>query len=235
MSPFHAIFLDYGGFGIILLGVLSLIAFTQSETKDDPQRWAKALSKGWLMKSAVGIALLSWVVSFGFLYSGVAYLHGSGSLPQLSTILLCLILVMAGVAWWAISRPLPKLQPWLTQGLAVALIVSASNLLVESPKGILSQKTTDDDERRPAVAFVQERLASLGCFKAVGVRKWSEGSFDAFTALAVISFQSANDLLDDPRVNPPGEIGRPEFRLLARPFIGPKRCPPPEVSGNHHP
>ncbi len=236
MSPLYEIFLDYGGLYIVLLGVLSWIAFTQlSEIKDEAQRWVKALSKGWLMKSAVGIALSSWAWNFGRLFFGDAYLRGAGSLPQLSTILLCLILVIAGVAWWGISRRLQGLQPWITQGLAVALIVSAGKLLVDAPKGNLSLATIDD-KQRPAVAFVQGRLASLGCFEAVGVPKPREGSFDALTALAVISFQSANDLLNDPRVDTtPGEIAPREFRLLARPFLDPERCPRPEMSRNRHP
>ncbi|MFY9823363.1 MAG: hypothetical protein WAM82_18420 [Thermoanaerobaculia bacterium] len=211
----------------MILGALSGIAQL-------PQFQDQAKRSGWLMKAAVGIALLSWAWNFGRLFLGKAYLLGADDLEELSTILLGLILILAGVAWWAISwHRFQSFQPWITQGLAVALIVSAGRLLADAPPGVLSQ-STHDDKLRPAITFVQGRLASLGCFRAVGVRrKPREGSFETFTTLAVISFQSANDLARDRDVDNPGEIAPEEFRLLARPFpflFGPRRCPPPENS-----
>jgi hypothetical protein len=221
-------FRAYGGIWIIILVALSWIAFAKlSQIQDQAQRWVQTLSTGWLLKAAVGIALLSWAWNFGLLYFGTAYLRGADKLAELSTILLGLILVLAGMAWRAISwRRFQRFQPWITQGIAVLLIVSAGTLLADAPAGILSQ-STNDDKQRPVIAFVQGRLASLGCL----VSKPREGSFDAFTTLAVISFQAANNLGKDPGANRPGDIARPEFSLLARPFpfwLGPKRCPPPE-------
>ncbi|MEA2600278.1 MAG: hypothetical protein QOF89_1270 [Acidobacteriota bacterium] len=232
MAPLYQFFFDYGGPWIVILGVLSWIAFSQlSQTQDEAQRWVKALSTEWLMRSAVVIALLSWGWSFGRLFLGAAYLRGAGKLEELSTALLGLILILAGVAWRAISRPrFQRFQPWITQGLSMALIVSAGALLAEAPEGDLSQSTSD--KQRPAITFVQGRLARLGCFEAVGVPEPKKGKFDALTTLAIISFQSANNLLTDPRVSSkPGEIAAAEFELLARPFpflFGPERCPPPK-------
>jgi len=232
MAPLYEFFSSFGGLWIVILGVLSWIAFSQiSQIPDDAQRWVKALATPWLMRSAVVIALLSWLWNFGRLFLGDAYLRGADKLAELSTVLLGLILILAGVAWWAISRPrFQRFQPWITQGLSVLLIVSAGALLADAPEGDLSQSTSDD-KQRPAIVYVQGRLASLGCFEAAGVPPSKKGSFDALTAQAIILFQSANvnDLLTDPRVSTrPGEIAAPEFGLLARPFpflFGPRRCP----------
>jgi putative peptidoglycan binding protein len=223
-------FRAYGGVWLVILSVLSGIAFSRlPQIQDQAQRGVQALSAGWLMKAAVGIALLSWAWNFGRLFFGDAYLRGAGKLAELSTILLGLVLVLAGVAWRAISwRRFQRFQPWLTQGLAVLLIVSGK-LLADAPAGVLSQSTRDD-KQRPAIAFVQGRLASLGCLDA---QRPKDGSFNAFTALAVISFQAANDLAKNPGDTNPGEIASPEIGLLARPFpflFGPRRCPPPESS-----
>src|SRR3954454_21230912 len=161
MAPLYQFFLDCGGPWIVILGVLSWIAFSQlAQTQDEAQRWVKALSTEWLMRSAVIIALLSWGWNFGRLFLGDAYLRGADKLAELSTVLLVLILILAGVAWRAISRPrFQRFQPWITQGLSVILIVSAGALLADTPEGDLSQSISDDKER-PAIAFVQGRLAS---------------------------------------------------------------------------
>ena len=240
MAPVFEAFFDYGGPWIVILGVLSWIAFAPlSQIEDETQRWVAALSTRWLMKTAVGIALLAWAWSFGRLFLGLAYLRGAGALKELSTLLLVLVLALAGWAWKSISwYRVRRFQPWITHGIVVALIVCSGGLLADAPPGDLSQ-TTHDDSQRPVIAFVQGRLVSLGCFEAARIAKPREGSFDALTALAVISFQSANGLLENPQVDSkPGEVSSPEFRLLARPFpflLGPERCPPPPDSSARRP
>lgn len=220
------IFLNLGGPWITILAILTWIAFTSlSHVPDADRRWAEALSTTWLMKAAVGIALLAWAWAFGRLFLGDAYLPGAGAVAELSTLLLVLILALAGAAWLSLSWR--RFHPWITYGLVLALILSSGPLLVQSPEEDLSQAT--EGERR-AIAFVQGRLDSLGCFAAAGVPVRQDGVFEALTASAVISFQMANGLLQDPRVDTtPGAVRPiPEFRLLARPFpflFGPKACP----------
>ena len=229
MPPLFEVFADAGGFWLLLLGVLAWIASTRLPSladEHDAARWARALSQPWLMKTAVGLALLAWAWNFGRLFFGDAYLRGAGAFSELSTVLVVLILVLAGLAWRGI-RSWPHLNPWLTYGLVMALIASSAPLLPEAPKGVLSQET--QDQERSAVTFVQGRLAHLGCFGAAGEPDRRDGTFEALTASAVISFQQTNELIHDPRLDMPGVIRpRPEFRLLARPFpflFGPRRCP----------
>src|SRR5687767_4136877 len=100
------LFFGLGGPWITLLAIITWIAFASlSHVSDADQRWVEALSTKWLMKAAVGIALLAWAWAFGNLLFGAAYLRGSGSVAELSTVLLILILLGAGVAWLCISRP----------------------------------------------------------------------------------------------------------------------------------
>lgn len=110
----------------------------------------------------------------------------------------------------------------------MALILASAPLLSEGPEAALSQEAGGEQPR--AVAFVQRRLASLGCFRATGEPDRTDGTFEALTAGAVIAFQLSNDLIRNPKLDAPGVV-RPEreFRLLTRPFPflwGPKPCPP---------
>lgn len=228
MPPILEAFADYGGFWIALLGGVAWIAYTRLSTvEDEPARWVEALSQPWVMKTAVFLSLLAWLWSFGRLFLGKAYLRGADAVEELSTILLVLALLSAGIAWRGIPAG-SRFHPWLTYALVLALILSSGPLLADAPDKTLSQQSGDDE--RPAVAYVQGRLARLDCFKAVGepARRSGDGSFEALTASAVIAFQMANGLLQDPKLDDPG-IVRPdqEFRLLARPFpflLGPERC-----------
>ncbi|HET9227725.1 MAG TPA: peptidoglycan-binding domain-containing protein [Thermoanaerobaculia bacterium] len=229
MPPLFEVFADAGGFWLLLLGVLAWIASARLPSvadEHDAVRWVRALSQPWLMKAAVGLALLAWIWNFGRLFFGDAFLRGAGTFAELSTALLVLILVLAGIAWMGI-RSWPHLHPWLTYGLVLILMLSSAPLLPGAPEGVLSQETQDQERR--AVTFLQGRLAQLGCFGATGEPDRRDGTFEALTASAVISFQQANELIHDPRLDMPGVIRpRPEFRLLARPFpflFGPKRCP----------
>lgn len=229
MPPLFDAFTDTGGFWLLLLGVLAWIASARLPPLDgeqDAARWARALSQPWLMKAAVGLALLAWAWNFGRLFFGDAYLRGAGVFAELSTVLLVLILVLAGVAWLAI-RSWPDLRPWLTHGLVAALILSSTPLLPDAPKDELSQETRTKE--RQAVTFLQGRLAHLGCFGSSGEPERRDGDFEGLTAGAVMSFQQANSLINDARLDKEGVVRpRPEFRLLAQPFpflFGPKRCP----------
>jgi hypothetical protein len=246
MAALYEAFRSYGGIWIAILLALTWIAASQlSNIKDTNKRWVGALSQKWLMKTAICLGLGSWVWNFKSLYVGDAYLRGSGKCQELSTTLLGVILLIAGVAWWGTSwRRLRRFRLWwgmswrglhhfrllVTHGLVLVLILS-KGLLVKAP-GDLSQETVNNKEAKDAVAFVQGRLTQLGCFHAVGVRAPREESFGALTASAVISFQSANNLLrnseDDTGI---GVIrSNLEFPLLTRPFpflFGPERCPPP--------
>jgi len=221
-------FADYGGFWLALLGALAWIAYARLATvQDEPTRWVEALSQPWVMKVAVVVALLAWIWSFGSLFFGEAYLRGADTIEEMSTVLLVLILLLAGMAWRAIPAG-ARFHPWLTYGVVLALILSSGPLLVKAPEAVLSQQS--EESERPAVAYVQGRLASLDCFRAVGEPPRRDGSFDALTASAVIAFQTANDLVLDPKLDDPGVVRPKEFRLLAKPFpflFGPKRCPTP--------
>lgn len=226
MAPLFDFFLDYGGPWLVVLGALSWIVYTRLSTiEDEASRWAKALSEPWLMKTAVIVALLSWAWNFGRLFTGDAYLPGAGIFAEFSTILLILILVVAGAAWVGI-RSRTRFRPWLTHGLVLLLIASAGGLLRDAPEKVLSQGSGDEERR--TVAFVQGRLASLGCFKAAGEPERRDGDFDTLTTLAVIAFQQSNGLMEDPKLDTPGAV-RPgaEFRFLAKPFpflLGPSSC-----------
>jgi putative peptidoglycan binding protein len=226
VPPFLDAFADYGGFWIALLGVLTWIAYSRLATISDmPTRWVEALSQPWVMKAAVLLGLGAWLWTFGLLYLGEAYLRAAAAITELSTILLFLILLLAGIAWWAIPAR-TRFHPWLTHGLVLALILSSSLLLGEAPKKKLSQETEDDE--RPAVAYIQGRLANLDCFEASREPPRRDGTFETLTANAVNSFQMANGLLQDPKLDEQMVV-RPdrEFRLLAKPFpfwLGPKPC-----------
>ena len=229
MPPFLDAFADYGGFWIALLGAVTWIAYARLDTvQDAPTRWVKALSQPWVMKTAILLALVAWTWKFGLLYFGKAYLPGAATITELSTILLVLILLLAGIAGRAVSSK-TRFHPWLTYGVVLALILSTGLLLGEAPQKELSQSTADDE--RPAVAYVQGRLANLECFQAGGEPPLRDGTFETLTASAVLSFQMANGLLQDPKRDKEMAV-RPdrEFRLLARPFpywLGPERCPKP--------
>jgi len=229
VAPFLEAFADYGGIWIALLGGATWIAYTRLSTvEDDPTRWVEALSQAWVMKTAIFVSLLAWLWSFGRLFLGRAYLRGADTIAELSTILLVLILLLAGIAWRAIPSG-SRFHPWLAYALALSLILSSGPLLADAPEKDLSQQSGSDE--RPAVSYLQGRLAHLDCFKAVGepARRAGDGSFEALTTSAVIAFQMANGLLQDPKLDDPGVV-RPdqEFRLLARPFpflFGPNACP----------
>jgi hypothetical protein len=228
MAPLLEMFLDLGGSWITILGALAWIAYARlSSVQDDSERWVAAMSTGWVMKAAVVIALLAWVWSFGRLYFGDAYLRGSGFFAELSTVLLAIVAVLAALAWLSISRS--SFHPWATYAMVMALIVGSVSLLAPAPKTMLVQGGNDNDRR--TVAFVQGRLDSLGCFAAAGEAARSDGTFEALTALAFISFQAANNLNNpDLDMQPDRTIGiRPgrEFSLFSRPFpflFGPNRC-----------
>jgi hypothetical protein len=111
----------------------------------------------------------------------------------------------------------------------LASILATGPLVLPGPEGELSQAS--EAEARRVVAFVQRRLAGLGCFDAVEEPRRQDGTFEALTANAVIASQQANGLLADPRLDSPGII-RPksEFKLLGRPFpflFGPVPCRDP--------
>ena len=228
MAPFIEAFADYGGFWLALLGAVTWIAYARlNAIQDESTRWLEALSQPWVMKTAVLLALAAWLWSFGVLFLGKAYLRGAATLAELSTILLVLVLLLVGLAWRAIPTG-TRFHPWLTYALVLALLLSSGPLLADAPEEVLSQQSEDNDRR--AVAYVQGRLAHLDCFKAAGepARRTGDGTFEALTASAVIAFQMANDLLQDPKLDEPGTV-RPdqEFRLLARPFpylFGPEPC-----------
>jgi hypothetical protein len=225
MAPLFEIFVKTGvWFGI--LAALAWIAYARlATTPDQAERWVKALSEPWLLKAAIFLGLLSWVWSFGLLLWGDVYLRGAGSFTELSTVLLFVILALAGAAWWR-HRPGTRFHPWITLGIVLMLILSPGGLLLDAPKGNLSQETPREED---AVRFVRGRLEHLGCYDAVDEPSDGE-SFDALTASAVTSFQAANGLAKDPKTNYPGEIRRKELRLLARPFpflLGPNPCPAP--------
>jgi hypothetical protein len=232
MAPLLQMFLDLGGLWIILLGALAWIAYARlSSIADDSERWVAALSMAWVMKAAVIIALLAWVWNFGRrLFFGNAYLRGSGAFAELSTVLLVIILVLAVVAWLSISRS--SFHPWATYGIVLALILASVPLLAPAPETMLVQQGADNDRR--AVAFIQGRLASLGCFAAAREEERNDGEFEALTASALLSFKAANDLINpDLDTLPNRTIGiRPghEFSLFSRPFpflFGPKHCAAP--------
>lgn len=231
MAPLLQMFLDLGGLWIIILGALAWIAYARlSSIADDSERWVAALSTAWVMKAAVVIALLAWAWSFGRLFFGDVYLRGSGVFAELSTVLLVIVVVLAVVAWLCISRS--SFHPWATYGIVLALILAPIPLLAPAPKTMLVQGGSDNDRR--AVAFVQGRLASLGCFAAAGEAARNDGTFEALTAAAFLSFKAANDLINpDLDMLPDGTIGiRPghEFSLFTRPFpflFGPKHCAAP--------
>jgi hypothetical protein len=226
VPPLFDLFLDRAPW-LVVLAALAWIAYARlSSVQDDASRWVEALSKPWLMKTAVILALLSWLWSFGRLYAGDAYLPGAGIFSELPTVLLVLILILAGMAWLGIHSAGP-LHPWSSLGLVLILLLGPAWLMRDMPEKVLSQDSEAEDSR--AVIFVQGRLASLGCFKAAGEPDRRDGIFDPLTTLAVIAFQQANGLIQDPKLDEEGVI-RPgtELRLLARPFpflLGAKPCP----------
>lgn len=224
MAPLFEPFLN-AGIWVVILGALTWIAYARrTEIEDQAARYVAALSEPWLMRTAVVLGLLAWIWSFGRMYRGQAYLRGSGFFPELSTVVLGLILVLSAVAWLGI-RPGTRFHPWLTHGVFLALILVVGAVVAEGPQAVLSQEAPD--EERKAVAFVQRRLISLNCFAAAGEREPTVDTFDAPTTLAVISFQQANRLSDPDRDVPGVVRPRVEFRLLAKPFpflFGPSSC-----------
>jgi hypothetical protein len=225
VAPLFDLFLDYGGPWLLVLAALAWIVYARL-VKGEAARWEEALSKPGLMKAGVILALLSWTFNFGRLFLGDAYLPEAGIFAELSTALLVLILILAGMAWVGI-RPRTPYRPWLTYGLILVLMASGGRLLRDVPEKVLSYE--NGAEERRAVAFIQGRLSSLGCFRAAGEPDRSDGDFETLTTLAVIAFQQANELTQDPKLDTPGVI-RPgtEFRLLAQPFpflLGPTPCP----------
>ena len=222
MAPLFEIFLK-DGIWFAILGALAWIAYSRhSAVADKEARWVKALSEPWLLKAAVGLAILSWLWSFGRLFLGDAYLRGAGAFTEFSTALLGVILALAAFAWW--SRPGSRFHPWITLGIVLLLLLSPGRLLLDAPEGSLSQATSGE---REAIGFVQKRLGHLGCFQAVGEPEPVDPTFDALTTSATIAFQQANGLVQDPRIDRPGEIRQRELQRLARPFpflFGPRPC-----------
>jgi len=226
MAPLFEIFLKTGVW-LGILAALTWIAYARlTTTADQAERWVKALAEPWLLKSAILLGLLCWVWSFGLLLWDDVYLRGTGSVTELSTILLIVIVTLAGVAWWR-RRPGTRFHPWISLAIVLILILSPGQLLIDAPKGALSQETRNEES---AVLFVRGRLTHLDCYGAADEPVPRGDSFDALTASAVIAFQLANGFLKDQKVDIPGVIQRDEFRLLARPFPflpgGPKPCPP---------
>ena len=227
MAPLFEVFLEAGGIWLAILAALAWISYGRlGSIEDDAERWRTALARSWLMRTAVGLALAAWVVNSVRLFLGAGYLVGAGSVSELSTVVLGAVLAAAGVAWYFI-RPGTPAHPWVTYGLVLVLILTSAPLLGDGPQVILSQDTGGEQPR--TVAFVQRRLASLGCFGATGEPDRTDGTFEALTAGAVIAFQLSNGLIQDPKLDTPGVV-RPEkeFRLLTRPlpFLwGPKPCP----------
>lgn len=226
MPPLLQPFLGSGGLALAILGVLAWIAYARlSGIADSAQRWVAALSTPWLMRTAAAVAVGAWAWSFARQLLGRAYLRGGGRFAELSTVLALAVLVLAVVAWRG-ARPGGRWRPWRTWALVLVLVLAAGAAAAGAPADVLSQASGSDD--RAAVAFVQGRLAHLGCFAAAGEPARRDGVFDPLTAGAVISFQQANGLLADPRLDRPGEV-RPhaELRRLARPFpflLGPEPC-----------
>jgi hypothetical protein len=230
MAPILEIFVEVGGLWVTLIGALAWIEFSRrADIQDDAGRWVAALSASWILRSAVVIALMAWAWNFGRMFFGDAYLRGSGVFPELSTLLLVAVVVLAGVAWYCIS--LRSCQPWVTVGLVLAIVLSSAALPVQAPREPLAQ---GEDNDRQAVVFVQGRLASLDCFAAAGEKARRDGTFDALTGIAFLSFKAANGL-DDPDIDFQPDhtvVVRPgqEFSLLSRPFpvlLGPRHCPLP--------
>ena len=225
--PLYELFLGSGGLAVAIIAGLAWIAYARpSAIGDAPARWVAALGTPWLMRSAAVISAATWAWSFGRLFAGDAWLWGAGRFAELSTGIAALTLAVAGSAWWGARAETP-LRPWLTHGLVLASIFANGAMVRPAPEGDLAQGA--GDAVRPAVAFVQGRLAQLGCFRAVGEPPQRDGTFEALTAGAVIAFQQANGLLNDVRLDRPGVV-RPgtELRLLARPFpfvFGPQPCP----------
>jgi hypothetical protein len=224
MAPLFEIFLR-DGIWFAILGALAWIAYSRlSAVADKEERWVKALSEPWLLKAALGLAFLSWLWSFGRLFQGDAYLLGAGAFTEISTALLCAILVLAAFAWWR-RRPGSRFHPWITLGIVLLLLLSPGRLLLDAPEGGLSQGISGE---RGAIDFVQKRLAHLGCFQAAGEElEPADATFEALTASATVAFQQANGLVRNPRIDKPGEIRHPEFQRLARPFpflFGPRPC-----------
>lgn len=104
MVPILELFLS-AGIWVLVLGALTWIAYTRhTAVEDQAARYVAAFSEPWLMKTAVVLGLLAWIWSFGRMYFGQAYLRGSGRFPELSTVLLGLILVLSGFAWLESAR-----------------------------------------------------------------------------------------------------------------------------------
>ncbi len=225
MAPLFEIFLKTGVW-LGILAALTWIAYARlTDTADQAERWVKALSEPWLLKVAIGLGLLCWIWSFGLVIWDDAYLRGAGGFTELSTVLLVVILALAGVAWWR-RRPATRFHPWISLAIALILILSPGQLLIDAPKEALSQETRNEES---AVRFVRGRLVHLGCYGAADEPVPRGDSFDALTASAVVAFQLANGFLKDQKVDIPGVVQRDELRLLARPFpflLGPKPCPP---------
>jgi hypothetical protein len=117
--PLFDIFVNYGGLCLSILLAVAWITFAQLpavEGESVAKQWVRALSQTGLKKTAVVLAICSWAWNFGRMFLGDAYLRGSGSFPELSTLLLVVIFVLATVAWIAIDdlRQLP--DPGRPQG-----------------------------------------------------------------------------------------------------------------------
>ncbi len=227
--PLLGLFVGYGGPWLTLLAALTWIAYARLPSiEDQAARWVAALSTPWVMKSAAVLAVAAWAWSFARQFAGRAYLRGAGSFSEISTVIAVVVLAAAIPAWWGARQGSPG-RPWLTYGLYLAATLATGPLVLPGTETNLVQGSPD----RSAVAFVQGRLAELGCFEAVGVPEGRDGTFDSLTASAVTAFQLANGLLADPRLDTPGVV-RPgtELRLLSRPFpflFGPAPCPDPSV------
>jgi hypothetical protein len=215
--------LEHLGICGLMLCIPVLMAYVGAHTvsKESERLWL-ALHRRWVMITWVVVALFAWAWTWFCVTTGRGWLRGSGRRSWLPMALLLGTVVAGAVALLA-TRYWPRIRPWLTLLIVVGLCLGSSEIRGPAPDPSFKQNDTGE-----AVAFIQERLRSLDCYQTDDLSRLTSGKFDAPTANAVIRFQQANDLLSTERDLPhAGGVRRePEFRRLANPWSGLKRCPP---------